>query len=350
MAEKGRNRQRKTAADPRTAVNPRTGSVWQLPSSGLAAGAAPAVLAAQESGVVQVCNERIQRDDEDILYHLGLSSSMDLAGMFGDTKFVCMGGSANRAESFAKTLVTRLGLQVPTGFALAPVGKTERYSLYKVGPVISVNHGMGMPSMSILLHEITKLLFHAQATDVTFIRIGTSGGLGLPGGTVVVAKAAVDSGTFEPMYKHRIMGKEHLFPSHLDERLAEAALACAKGDGTDAFPEIPCVIGNTLGTDDFYEGQGRCDGSICDYTEADKMEWLQRAYDAGVRNIEMESTLFACFCLRQKIPAMLVNTVLLNRLNGDQVTASPEELSSYSKNSQEVALRFIVSRLAALEE
>ena len=36
--------------------------------------------------------------------------------------------------------------------------------------------------MSILLHEISKLLYHAKATDVTFIRLGTSGGVGVPGG------------------------------------------------------------------------------------------------------------------------------------------------------------------------
>ena len=41
--------------------------------------------------------------------------------------------------------------------------------------------------------------------------------------------------------------------------------------------------------DDFYEGQGRLDGALCDYTEADKMEFLERAKEEGVRNIEMES-------------------------------------------------------------
>ena len=47
--------------------------------------------------------------------------------------------------------------------------------------------------------------------------------------------------------------------------------------------------------DDFYEGQGRLDGAICDYTEDDKMAFLERAYEKGVRNIEMESLTFAAF-------------------------------------------------------
>ena len=39
-------------------------------------------------------------------------------------------------------------------------------------------HGMGMPSMSILLHEIIKVLYYVKATNAIIIRIGTSGGLG----------------------------------------------------------------------------------------------------------------------------------------------------------------------------
>lgn len=41
--------------------------------------------------------------------------------------------------------------------------------------------------------------------------------------------------------------------------------------------------------DDFYEGQGRLDGAICAYNLEEKMSFLQEAYSAGVRNIEMES-------------------------------------------------------------
>ncbi len=64
--------------------------------------------------------------------------------------------------------------------------------MYKVGPVLSVSHGMGVPSLSILLHEMIKLLSHAGAKDPVFFRIGTSGGVGLEGGTVVVSQAAAD--------------------------------------------------------------------------------------------------------------------------------------------------------------
>ena len=38
-----------------------------------------------------------------------------------------------------------------------------RYSAFKVGPVLTVNHGMGAPSTSILMHELFKLLHYAKA-------------------------------------------------------------------------------------------------------------------------------------------------------------------------------------------
>lgn len=40
-------------------------------------------------------------------------------------------------------------------------------------------HGMGIPSISIMLHELIKLLYHAKCSNITIIRIGTSGGIGI---------------------------------------------------------------------------------------------------------------------------------------------------------------------------
>lgn len=43
-------------------------------------------------------------------------------------------------------------------------------------------------------------------------------------------------------------------------------------------------------------GQGRLDGAFCSYTERDKLDYLRKARDAGVCNIEMESSVFASMC------------------------------------------------------
>jgi uridine phosphorylase len=78
--------------------------------------------------------------------------------------------------------------------------QSDRYAMYKVGPVLSVNHGIGCPSMSILIHELIKLLHYAECKDVTFFRIGTCGGVGIEPGTLVVTEEAVD-GKFRPEYR-----------------------------------------------------------------------------------------------------------------------------------------------------
>ena len=75
------------------------------------------------------------------------------------------------------------------------------------------------------------------------------------------------------------------------------------------------------------------------------MEFLKRAFDLGVRNIEMEATVFAAFCWKLGIPAADVCTTLVNRLNGDQVSATKEELARYSDNAQRVALHYVMTVL-----
>ena len=43
-------------------------------------------------------------------------------------------------------------------------------------------------------------------------------------------------------------------------------------------------------------GPGRLDGALCSFSREKKVDYLKRAYKAGVRNIEMESTVFAAMC------------------------------------------------------
>ena len=46
----------------------------------------------------------------------------------------------------------------------------------------------------------------------------------------------------------------------------------------------------------FYIAQARLDGPFCDYTLEQKMQYLRDAYDAGVKNFEMEG-LWIGLCL-----------------------------------------------------
>lgn len=53
----------------------------------------------------------------------------------------------------------------------------------------------------------------------------------------------------------------------------------------------------TMTANDFYEAQARLDGAFCDYTAECKRKYLSELNSKhGVKNIEMEASLFAAMC------------------------------------------------------
>uniref|UniRef100_A0A8I3W7F9 Uridine phosphorylase n=1 Tax=Callithrix jacchus TaxID=9483 RepID=A0A8I3W7F9_CALJA len=241
--------------------------------------------------LVRLSNPNIASMKEDILYHFNLTTSRhNFSAMFGDVKFVCVGGSPSRMKAFIRYVGTELGLDSPGRDYPNICAGTDRYAMYKVGPVLSVSHGMGIPSISIMLHELIKLLYHARCSNVTVIRIGTSGGIGLEPGSVVITEQAVDT-CFKAEFEQIVLGKRVVRKTDLNKQLVQELFVCST-----ELSEFPTVVGNTMCTLDFYEGQGRLDGALCSYTEKDKQTYLQAAYTAGVRNIEMESSVFAAMC------------------------------------------------------
>ncbi|NXY34470.1 UPP2 phosphorylase, partial [Pomatorhinus ruficollis] len=231
------------------------------------------------SGLVLVKNPHLDLMEEDILYHLDLGTKThNLPAMFGDIKV------KSRSKREAAVLPWIGSLAAPPMLLLAHAGALLLPKLLWGG------HGMGIPSISIMLHELIKLLHHAKCRDVTIIRIGTSGGLGIEAGSVVITDTAVDS-SFQPRFEQVVLGDVVVRSTELDKDLAEELLACSRD-----IPDFPTLIGHTMCTYDFYEGQGRLDGALCSFSSEKKLEYLRRAYDAGVRNIEMESTAFAALC------------------------------------------------------
>ncbi|XP_012931769.1 uridine phosphorylase 2 isoform X2 [Heterocephalus glaber] len=240
---------------------------------------------------VHVKNPYLDTMDEDILYHLDLGTKThNLPAMFGDVKFVCVGGSPNRMKAFALFMHKELGLAEGGEDIKDICAGTDRYCMFKTGPVLSISHGMGVPSISIMLHELIKLLHHARCCDVTVIRIGTSGGIGIAPGSVVITDTAVDS-FFKPQFEQVILDNVVTRSTELDKELAEELFNCSK-----KILNFPTLIGHTMCTYDFYEGQARLDGALCSFSRESKLDYLKRAYKAGVRNIEMESTVFAAMC------------------------------------------------------
>lgn len=88
---------------------------------------------------------------------------------------------------FAQLVKNTLNESPGNNFDVEEIGCKKRYVLYKVGPVLCCSHGMGGPSISILLHEIAKLLRYAEA-DAVWIRMGTCGGVGVEAGSVVISE------------------------------------------------------------------------------------------------------------------------------------------------------------------
>ncbi|XP_068425869.1 uridine phosphorylase 1 isoform X1 [Clinocottus analis] len=291
-------------------------------------------------GPVFVHNPHLEEMKDDILYHFGLGTGThNLPAMFGDVKFVCVGGSPWRMKAFTEYIAAELSMEDPKSEYPNICAGTDRYAMYKVGPVLSVSHGMGIPSIAIMLHELIKLLHHAHCTDVTIVRIGTSGGIGLQPGTIVVTKQSMDA-TFLPKFEQVILGKTVVRNTDLDPSLAEELLQCSK-----ELNQFETVIGNTMCTLDFYEGQARLDGAFCSYTEKDKQDYLKQASEAGVRNIEMESSVFAAMCRLSGLRAAVVCVTLLDRLNGDQLNNSPEVLHSYQQRPQILVGYYIKKQL-----
>ncbi|KAG7391708.1 Uridine phosphorylase 2 [Phytophthora pseudosyringae] len=294
---------------------------------------------------VHVRNSHLREMHSDVLFHIGLTCSQEerrhVVATFGDVKFFVTGGSAERMTHFAHSVAKELGVATPYGYQLAPIGSTSRYTLYKVGPVLVANHGIGMPSISILLHEVTKLLEYAGAHGATYIRMGTSGGVGVEPGTVVITSEGVNN-RMESVDEVAVLGSTVLRPSICSPEVREEIIAAAKQ------VDLPYAVGKTLSCNDFYEGQGRLDGAICEYTLEDKMAFLQKLADAGVRNIEMEARLMAGFCHRLNIPVAVVCVTLLNRLNGDQVLSSHETLQDFERRPAAVLLHYIKTKITAL--
>lgn len=87
------------------------------------------------------------------------------------------------------------------------------------------------------------------------------------------------------------------------------------------------LAGATMSTDDFYEGQGRTNGPICDHSLGDKMAFLKRLQGMGIINMEMEANVLASICHKLCVKHAVVCVALTNRLRQDKITESHDVIS-----------------------
>lgn len=291
---------------------------------------------------MKLTNQHLGQLEFDHFHHLGFSTkSKDIKSLFQDVKFVCLSGSVDRVFNYAKNLNRKLKMVKEDD--LVDLCSTDRYSLYKVGPILIANHGMGVPSACIILNELFKLLHYAGANDVTFFRMGTCGGLGLEPGTVVLTKRSVN-GLLLPKHSQVVLGNVVEYDTTFEHGLSEEVLSLATEE--KAQFDFDVVIGDTMCSDDFYEGQARLDGAFCPYSRKDRDDFLEKAYDSGVRNIEMESLVFASMCIRAGVKACIVCVVLVNRLNDkDQILISKERVKEFEARPGDLVFEFMKQHL-----
>jgi uridine phosphorylase len=283
-------------------------------------------------------NKTFQNLDTDYLYHLGLDSSMDLVQMFGDVKFVVFTRSPSDADYFAKQYTNAYYKLDDIEISCKTIAKDERYHIYKIANTLVISHGVGSPSMLICLNEVTKLLWHAKVTNFSYIRLSPGGGLSTDKAKIVIASHAVNH-ELKPTWANIEFGEYYNYDTQMATQLSDKILSMANSQA---------ISGSILSSQSFYNGQARINGALpTSYNKDEARRYLQQAYDAGVRGIDMESGCFSAFCNQFEIPASIILATSVDRLNDDSITAQSfdgNNLDICIKNASNILINFLLSQ------
>jgi uridine phosphorylase len=277
---------------------------------------------------------------EDVYYHYGVASSDPIVDKLRDVKAVIMAGSGGRIKDFALRWSELNG-----GSEIVAFPKEDRFVTRYTAGVLFASHGMGMPSASIALQELMRLAFFLKRGDLGALdemfwcRVGTSGGVGLPGGTVVVSS----EGLLADLRPYRLLNGgtgEYWFDGHFPADTYNAIIAA------NEHTDFDIVSGKTVAGNEFFLEQFRLDGAVCLETPETKMNWLRWLHENGVVNIEMEGAMIAAYLNHWGFSRFaMICCTLLNRLDGDQVTSSAEQLHKFSEDSGAALFNFLAASL-----
>ena len=272
----------------------------------------------------------------DYYYHFGISSNDALLQKLRPVRAIVLAGSGKRIRQLA-----RHWSALNHGTEILDFPKEERFVTSYTAEILFASHGMGMPSASIALQELMRMLYFLKRGDpeamdkVSWVRVGTSGGVGLPGGSVVVSTEGLMS-DLKPYRLLRGSDGEYWFDGTFPASTCREIISAGTENGVEVIP------GKTVAGNDFFLEQFRLDGAICFETPETRAAWLQRLYDRGVRNIEMEGAMLAGYLNHWGFSrfAMICST-LLDRLQDDQVKSTPEELQSCSEKARAVLFHYL---------
>lgn len=274
----------------------------------------------------------------DYYYHYGVDSSQDIMAPLRDVRAIVMAGSGERIRGFAARWS---GMHGDAPIIAFP--SEDRFVTRYCDGVLFVSHGMGMPSASIAVQEAMRMVYFLKNGDldaldaVFWARVGTSGGVDLPPGTMVLTTEALMA-DLKPFRLLQGGHGEYVFDGTFPAAPRAAIIAANAGNG------IPIVEGKTVSGNEFFLEQFRLDGAINFETVESKQAWLQWLAANGVRNIEMEGAMLAGYLNHWGFPRFaMVCTTLLNRLDGDQVTSTPDELHRFTDQAGEVLFTYLAT-------
>ena len=277
---------------------------------------------------------------EDVYYHFGVASTDPVLAKLRDVKAVIMAGSGGRIKEFAQRWS-----ELNAGSEIVAFPKEDRFVTRYTAGVLFASHGMGMPSASIALQELLRMVFFLKAGDldamdeVFWCRVGTSGGVGLPGGTVVVSS----EGLMADLKPYRLLNGgtgEYWFDGRFPTATSQAIIAA------NEHTDFEIVAAKTVAGNEFFLEQFRLDGAICLETPETKMGWLRWLHDNGVANIEMEGAMLAGYLNWWGFSQFaMICCTLLDRLEGDQVTATAAQLHKYSEDSGVALFNYLAASL-----
>lgn len=267
-----------------------------------------------------------------ILYHIGYSFPEDKTfarALLGQVRVVLLVGTPSRA----KRIVQALGGE-DAGKNLC---RTDRYVLLIPQPgVLVASHGIGLGSVDCLLQDVHHLLLASGAKGWVLLRLGSSGGLGVPPGTLVVTRTALNGVLLGELVTH-VLGRPRALPGRLDAALSLRLLDFARG----FRPDLHIVLGDTLCAETFFDAQARLDGVDPLYSSEDRDAYLHSCIRAGVVNIEMESLPLASFAARVGVPAVVVCAVFVDRLQHETPTDTHEKLAEFEGDAVDVVVEFV---------
>jgi uridine phosphorylase len=265
----------------------------------------------------------------DFIPYLNLNITKNVIHQFSNIKYVILQGSGDRTLYLANKLLN----QIPELNNLLP---NSSYVAYKVGNILLASHGMGSSSILTLLNTLTPLLKLCN-NNFAYIRIGTSGGIGIKAGTVVLTKNSYTADIINgyPIFENN---NKIIYPTTMNLNLNQDIIKVWLKQSSN----FSLIEANTMCADDFYLSQARMDGFIrLDFDNKKQKTYLNILKNNNIANIEMESGALGYFSNLYNIPATTISATIVNRLKTDQVTISPEMVKEYSQRGQIIIMDYL---------